>query len=102
MENKPKRIVGFPAFGCRGDPGEPVNREPVRIIDEKHEPHPKFGGIHHTFRLNLDPWDLQRIIRAANEMGLQGKRVMGFGYDRDGQNIHVVPKPDVSISENSD
>jgi hypothetical protein len=74
-------MVKFPATAFRDDAGEAVNHEPIHVIDK----------VQQTFRLSITPWDLQRIIQAANEVGLTGKQVKGFGYDYTSENIYIAP-----------
>lgn len=70
----------------------PVTVEPVRAIDETQQPDERLGGIKCGYRLSIDPWDLKRIVTKANQLGLKGKTVLGFGYDRESEKILIGPK----------
>ena len=87
-----RRVVRFPLRAYQSETAGPLNREPVQKIEEKSEFNPKLGGVQHTFRLSIAPWDLQKIIKAANQLGLEGKPVIGFGYDYDAECIYVEPQ----------
>jgi hypothetical protein len=80
----------FPVVGGRAT--EPLNAEPVRVIDDKWIDDDHAAGPKRSYRLSITPWDLQRLIDRANELGRRGVRVVGFGYDehttRIALNIH--------------
>lgn len=88
-----RKIVRFPASAYSADDADPINREPVKqtehtvIVSSN-------GLLSKRFRLSIAPWDLQRIIRYANELGLNGKHVRGFGYDYNNESIHIVSHHD--------
>jgi hypothetical protein len=84
------RIVYFPAAGTRGKAAK-VTRTPVWKTDESHTFDEKLGGNRNQFRLNIDPWDLQRIVAEANRLGREGVEVAGFGYDYDDNAIMLGP-----------
>lgn len=85
------RIVYFPATGTRGE-AAPVTRTAVFKTDESRTFDERLGGYRNQFRLNIDPWDLQRIVAEANRLGREGVEVVGFGYDYDSQAVVLGPK----------
>jgi len=86
-------MIKFPASAFPGTPSAEgaINHAPIHLIDRKTQPHPTLGGTQHTFRLSITPWNLQRIIQAANELGLKGKQVRGFAYDDISETIYIAP-----------
>ena len=85
------RIVFFPATGTRGETWQ-VTRTAVLKTDESCTFDETLGGSRNQLRLNIDPWDLQRIVAEANRLGREGVEVVGFGYDHDAQAIVLGPK----------
>lgn len=85
------RIVFFPASGTRGEATQ-VTRNAVWKTDESRTFDEKLGGYRNQFRLNIDPWDLQRLIAEANRLGREGVEVVGFGYDYDTHAVVLGPK----------
>ncbi len=83
-----EKFTNWPATSNLRVTEEPVTQEPVVCIDEKATIDEK-GRRHHTLRLSLDPWDLKRLIEAANKIGLNGEKVDGFSFSRLGQNIYI-------------
>ena len=64
---------------------------PVLKIDETR--FDKALGIERQYmRLNIDAWDLQRIIATANQLGREGVVVAGFGFDYESNAIVLGPK----------
>lgn len=90
------RLVCFPATagGAHKEHMQPVSRQPVLRIDEGEEFNESAGGMQRTFRLSIGPWDLQRVVREANRLGLAGQEVVGFGYDPDSQVVRIGPSFD--------
>jgi hypothetical protein len=84
------RIIFFPVTPGR-DCGalKVITTKPVLIVDEKKVPF--MGGVQHQFRLSIDPWDLQRIVKEANRLGREGKQVEFFGYDYDAMSVLLGP-----------
>ena len=89
-----KGIVFFPASaGMRNRRlAHPVTEDPVCVIDLKRQYVDKLGGSQTDFCLSLHPWDLKRIICRANQLGLKGKSVVGFGYNYDSEKILIGAK----------
>ncbi len=86
------QITFFPASATHAETPPPVTQSAVLKTDESRTFNDKLGGYHTQFRLNMDPWDLQRIIAEANRMGREGTTVIGFGYDHNKQSILLAPK----------
>lgn len=80
-----QRIAYFPARSYNPAP-QPLNQSPVVKMDEHRTPEPD-GTYRSRARLNIEPWDLHKIIVEANRLGLEGKQVKGFGYWHDLQAI---------------
>ena len=85
------RVVFFPATGTRGEPVQ-VTRTAVLKTEESRTFDQRLGGYRNQFCLNIDPWDVQRIVAEANRLGREGMEVVGFGYDHDAQAIVLGPK----------
>jgi hypothetical protein len=86
------RIVYFPATSTCTESATVVSREPVWKTDETRVFDEKLGGYRTQIRLNIDPWDLQRLIAEANRFGREGVEVVGFGFDYDANAIVRGPK----------
>src|SRR3954468_19963221 len=94
MPNTPRRVIKFRGSAYCGDGTTPVNQLPVKKINERQQPHPTVGGTQNTFTFAIEPWDLQRLLIRANQLGLQGKTVTGFDFDSANENIYVAAKPE--------
>ena len=70
----------------------PVTEDPVRVIDWTRQYVENRGATQTDFRLSIHPGDLKRIISKANQLGLKGKSVLGFGYDYGSETVLVGAK----------
>ena len=92
MAKTQRKIVPFPVSGIKHKQDQPTNRQPVLAINHRVEFNPKLGGNQSLFDLSIQPLDLQRLLRTANEIGLQGKKVFGFAYDPNSANVYLTVK----------
>ena len=83
------KLAFFPATSGRRHILKVINKEPVLKVESKTVPFN--GGIQHRYRLSITPWDLQRIIKEANSLGLEGHKVKFFGYDCDSNTVQFGP-----------
>src|SRR5580704_16485704 len=86
------RIVSFPvSVDSEGTPVV-ITQSAVWKTDETRSYDESLQGYRTGFRLNIDPWDLQRLIAEANRLGREGKTVPGFGYDYESHSISLTAK----------
>jgi hypothetical protein len=69
-----------------------ISKRAVFRTDEREQFNESLGGVQRTFRLSIDPWDLRELACEANRLGLDGRDILGFGYDLDSQTVWIGPK----------
>ena len=85
------KIVYFPVSAGRDGQRGLVAKRGIGSRLDKEEDY-DVGGVRNVLWLDIEAWDLHRLICEANRLGREGREVTGFGYDYEGRSVALCVK----------